>query len=573
LPLRPQGLLLLGAVLSGLLPLATLTLGTAGSLEESLDWMLIGTVICALLTLRHDWVELEFRRLGHALPGKQGPTHSPHALMVLGADLMGLGKKYLLSPTAGTLARPLAAYFLGLIATGTVLLSFSFCTRDGTPLDLLDALFTAVSAACVTGLSVIDISQRLSGEGQLVVLVLIQLGAIGIMGMYAVVLLAIGSAGDRKSAAMLEEALGPRIIRMERPNTPEPGSPAVFETLRKDLNEAPKGKGEVPRRPEGLRMLFVIVLVVELIGASVLTLLFHLHGDDWTQAAWRGLFTSISAYCNAGFSLQTDSLIAYQSSPAIMATISLLVIAGSISPFALALLFLKNRRMMSHQLERDLSLRTTGFLLVFGGALISLFEWSSSLAHLGGFEAAVNGFFHGATLRTAGFNSTDMTTLNAATIPLMVGLMFVGGSPGSTAGGAKTTTAALLIAALRAAIAGKTQVEIRKVQIGPGVLYLAIAVMTMNSLLILTGTTALLLTQNLEQGLNPLKLFFEVVSAVNTVGLTMDDTTTALNRMGQQIIVACMFLGRIGPLSLILVLATRARHHEQTPPSRKVRVG
>ncbi len=431
-------------------------------------------------------------------------------------------------------ARLLVVTFLALCVLGTLLLSLPISSTRAAGISLVNAAFTSVSAVCVTGLIVLDTPVDFTGFGQAAILLLIQLGGLGIMTFSTA---ALGLLGRRLS------------LRYEG---------AVVSVL------SVQGRNELFR---ALRLLLTVTFSAELIGTAVLSSLFVTQGDAPRQALWRGLFTAVSAFCNAGFALQSDNLVGYQHNPWVLHTVALLIIAGGLSPAAVAALpdLWRGRRV---SVQTKLVLVSTFVLLVGGAVAFTAIEWNNSLANLGFFDRLHNGWFQSVTLRTAGFNSIDIGTVHGAVLTLMMVWMFIGGSPGGTAGGIKTTTAALLVLAVMAAIRGRWEVTIFRNRIATETMYKAAAIATLGFSTALLSLVALQLTQDLPGAMAP----FEVLSALGTVGLSIG-ATARLDEVGKIIIMATMFAGRVGPLTLFLFLSERFSKSSWEAPEERIDVG
>lgn len=450
-------------------------------------------------------------------------------------------------------ARSMVATFALLITAGTVLLSLPVSAAGPLPVSLIDALFTAVSASCVTGLAVLDTPTAWSLFGQLVILALFQIGGLGIMAFSAGGLLLLG----RRIGLRQELAMGAML-------------------------------GSADGVVTALRRLFLFTLGVEGAGAAVLTLLFWAEGDPLGLAAWRGVFTSISAFCNAGFALQSDSMISYNDRPALLHAVSLIVIFGSFGPLIsrdllrMAARLAPMRAFPSYawpllrrfrdsgviSLQSRLAISTSAALLLVPAVLFLLMEWDRSLGALSVADKLHNAWFQSVILRTAGFNSVDLAVCLPPTVLLMVILMFIGGSPGSTAGGVKTTTAALLMLALSAAVRGDQRVAAFGREVPSVVIFRAIATMTAATATVAGALIVLLLVQPLD----PLVAMYEVVSAVGTVGTSIGGTGQ-LDEIGKVILSCCMFAGRVGPLTLFLLLPDRSALKPLGLPEEEVAVG
>jgi trk system potassium uptake protein TrkH len=431
-------------------------------------------------------------------------------------------------------ARLMSATFLALCLAGAVLLSLPASASSGHSIGLLDAAFTATSAVCVTGLVVVDTGTAFSGLGQAILLFLIQLGGLGIMAFSSAAFLFMG----RRMSLRHEGAVAQLM------------SPADRGSLH-----------SVVRRVLG------VTFALELGGAALLTLLFALGGDSVGDAAWRGVFTAISAFCNAGFALQADSLVPYAANPWILNIVGVLIVAGGLSPaVVVALPDLVRRRRTSVQIR--LAVWTSVVLLVLGGVAFAAIEWTGALAGLGLADRLHNAWFQSITLRTAGFNSVPLESLQPATVTWALLWMFIGGSPGGTAGGAKTTTIAALCLGVAAAIRGEAEAGAFGRRIPHRTVYKAAAIATIGVAVAVASALAIQLTQAMP----PDVAIFEVVSALGTVGLSLGGTAM-LDGVGKVVIMLCMFMGRVGPLTLFMVLGTRVLRSPVRQPMEEIEVG
>jgi trk system potassium uptake protein TrkH len=448
----------------------------------------------------------------------------------------GLGRVDWWEPVLGHPARFLVVTFAALSLGGTVVLALPVSAASGQGVALLDAAFTAVSAVCVTGLTVLDTPSVFAPFGQVAIAVLIQLGGLGIMTF--------------STAAM--RLFGQRMSLR-------------YEGMVASMMSA-QDRG---RLHDAARQILVLTAAIEAIGALLLAALFWQHGDAPGQALWRGLFTAVSAFCNAGFALQSTNLVPYQAEPAVLHVVGLLIIAGSLSPAAVAALpelVTGQRRRISLQIK--LGLLTTAVLLVGGAVLVLAMEWDHTLAPLSVLDRVHNAWFQSITLRTAGFNSIDLTALRPETLSIMIIWMFIGGNPGSTAGGIKTVTAAVMFLAVVAAIRGHTHAAAFGRRITHKSVYRAAAVATLGVVIVLSAFVALQITQTMSSHL----AIFEVVSALATVGLTIG-ATPLLDEVGKLIIMMCMFMGRVGPLTLFMFLQQQAEPSLWHRPEQDIDVG
>ncbi len=433
-------------------------------------------------------------------------------------------------------AQLLTVTFLFLCLGGTLLLSLPIASATGVPIRPVDAAFTAVSAVCVTGLIVLDTPVALSSSGQFLLLIFIQVGGLGIMTFSTAALALLGRRLSLKQEAALADLFS------------EENRTKIFGALRRTIS---------------------VTFGVEALGALVLSVLFWRAGDPIGRAIWRATFTAISAFCNAGFALQSESLVPYGRSPAVLYVISALIIAGGLSPVAILSLAARARR-RSFQLSVQVKviLLVNAVLWALGFFAFVALEWNVGLAKLAPIDRVHNALFQSITLRTAGFNSIDYSVLGPATLTLMMLIMLVGGSPGGTAGGIKTTTIYVLCAAVAAAIRGRSFALAFGRKIPHRVVYRAAAVASAGVGLSILAFLAVVLTQRID----PMPALFEVVSALATVGLSVG-ATGALDPVGKVIVLFCMFLGRVGPLTIFLVLSERHADDVWERPETELEVG
>ncbi len=425
--------------------------------------------------------------------------------------------------------------FLAAIVLGALALALPFSHAGDAHLDWLDALFLSTSAVCVTGLSTVDISTVLSPAGQAVLLLLIQTGGLGVM--------------TYTSLAFL----------LWRRQVPFTSREAVSQAL----------LGGSFDLPAFLRQVTGIVLGIELLAALAL----HLH-DPVFFTPFRAIFHAVSAFCNAGFALRADILMSWQRDTTVNVIISLCVIFGGLGFGVLReLLGLLTRGRLGAPVTRlsrfsRLILRTSLFLIVAGGLLIYVIEWRRpGNEHLvgEGFTLLLTSFFHSVSARTAGFNTVDMAHLSLASLLVIMLLMFIGGGPGSCAGGIKLGTFRVLVGYFLSQFRGNDQIVLG----GRGVphenvkqaltLFFLYCLTIVGSLFLLTLTeTGILHRSDAHSGLPFVHLLFEVVSALGTVGLSVN-VTPQLTAEGKLIIIFNMFAGRVGLLSLLLAIRSLRR--------------
>lgn len=428
----------------------------------------------------------------------------------------------------------LSLSFALLIVIGTAGLLFLPGLYTGEPLGLLDALFTMTSAVCVTGLVVVDTATYFTRWGQAWLLLFIQLGGLGLLSLTTLIIGALGRRLSLRSEVIV-------------------GAPVDY-THRRDVVH--------------LTLLVLrFTLTMEAVGALMLWLLWGPR-LGWGEAAWHAVFHAVSAFCNAGFSTFSTSLVDFAEQPATLAVVSILVVLGGIGylSFEEALRWWRNRsgkggaRLSVHTFA---ALSATALLLAGGTILFAIFEWQGVLAGFGLIDRLANAGFMSVTARTAGFNSLPYTEVGNASAYLTILLMVVGGSPGSTAGGLKTTTLMVLLALALSRMKGLRHARLHGRAIPTGtvertvsVALLAFALMTAAVFVLSASETRGLETAQARQAFLP--IFFEVVSAFCTVGLSMD-TTASLSGFGRPVIILLMFIGRLGPLSFFAALTLRAR--------------
>jgi trk system potassium uptake protein TrkH len=464
-------------------------------------------------------------------------THAPLIALAVSALLMKtLPRQEDLSPirrfwwerlTANP-PRTLVTTFSILCITGTLLLLLPGAARPN--ISVIDALFTATSAVCVTGLIVLDTPADFTFLGQFFILLLIQLGGLGIM---SITTMGIGIIGKRLSFQQ------------------EKNMSQIMDTHPQDLFSS-------------LKLILLFTTFAELIGAIILTTQFYRFGDPFFSAVWRGIFTSISAFCNAGFALQSTSIIPYQENFVILHTVALLIIVGGMAP-ATTVAIPKIIRKKPVPLAPKIILFATGILLIGGTVLLLMVEWNGMLADMSIGQKLTNAWFQSATLRTAGFNSLDLSPAHSATILMMCIFMFIGGSPGGTAGGIKTTSAAVILLCLRSHTLGKKNIICCNKEITPPTVFAAISLITAS---LITGIGILFLldvTQNIPFQL----LFFESISALGTVGLSLG-ATAQLDEIGKVIILTTMFAGRVLPITLFMLIIQNAPVNPLPSPEAKI---
>lgn len=438
-----------------------------------------------------------------------------------------------------TAARTIAVGFLGIILAGTVLLMLPIASADGKPAGLLTALFTATSATCVTGLVVVDTYSGWSVFGKAVLLALIQIGGLGFMtvGVFVAVLM-------KKNIGLKE-----RGILQESMNTLQIGG--IVRLVRK---------------------ITIGTLVIEGAGAVLLAARF-VPQMGWIEGICNGIFHSISAFCNAGFDLmgkteEYSSLVSYSGDFLVNITVMALIIIGGIGFLVWDDLQKKKLRFKEYLLHTKIVLVVTA-VLIFGGAfLIYLFEKENLMADMGAGEKILTSLFASVTARTAGFNTIDVGGMSASSKLVTVVLMFIGGSPGSTAGGIKTTTFAVMLIFVWANLRGSHGSNIFGRRLEEEEIRKASIVVTINLLLAVAAAVILCGMQSLPME----DILLEVFSAIGTVGMS-SGITRQLNVVSKIVIILLMYCGRIGSMTFALSFTERKKVAPVQLPAEKIIIG
>ncbi len=411
----------------------------------------------------------------------------------------------------------LAVFYMGFIVLGAILLWLPIAHHGD--IGLSEALFTSTSAVTVTGLVLADTGAAFTGFGQAVIAALIQLGGLGLMT-FAVLLL--GALG-------IPVGMPQRLI------------------LREDLNQT-----SLSNLTRIARMILIIALVCEAVGAALLAVVF-VPEFGWS-GIWQAVFHSISAFNNAGFALHPDSLSRWVASPVINLVIPALFILGGLGFIVVGDVYQK-RSWRKLTLHSKLMLVGTSVLIVWGSVMFGLLEWKNpeTLGPLSTAGKLWASWFQGVTPRTAGFNTIDTGGMHDSTTMLTMTLMLVGGGSTSTAGGIKVTTLCVLLLATVAFFRRQTTFHAFGRSLGVDEVTKVLALTTISMLIVLTG----IFVTSISHDGQFIDLAFEVTSAFGTVGLSRG-TTGELDSVGRAIIMAIMFIGRVGPLAIGFFLATRS---------------
>jgi len=407
------------------------------------------------------------------------------------------------------------------ILIGTALLLFPFTTESG-QISFIDALFTATSGVCVTGLVVQDTATYFSPVGQGIIFLLFQLGGLGIMTFSTLILLVAGKRISIKDRILIQEDFHHR-------------APKDFKSLIKNI--------------------FLYALALEFLGTLFLFLYWQ-KDYGWLKALSHSVFHSVSAFCNAGFSLFSDSFYGFRESAWINATLIILIVLGGLGFLVLdelkgKLIGLVKREKTKLSLHTKLVLALTLWLIVFFLVIFLLIEWNQSLKHFSGQEKMLSSLFQVITPRTAGFNTMNLNSLSLAVVLLLMMLMFIGASPGSTGGGVKTSTIGVILAFLKSKITARDTVNLFYRTLPMELVTKAFTVVTLAVSIIFLSSFLLLMTQ---PNASFREVLFEVFSAFGTVGLSLG-LTPKLTIVGKIVIILVMYIGRVGPLTLLYVFS------------------
>ncbi len=434
------------------------------------------------------------------------------------------------------------ASFLVIILAGAFTLMLPVMTTSS--IDFSDALFTATSAVCVTGLITVDTATRFTLAGKIVIVLLIQLGGLGIMTFSLGLLSMLGKKLSLKWRFTFNDLYGD------------------FETI--------------PTRVI-IKKILIYTFIIEGTTAFFLFIAFLRYYSPVT-ALGHALFHAVSAFCNAGFSTFSDSLMRFRGDTFLLMVISCAVILGGLGFLVLYEIATHRRDRRRRSWFKSLTLHTrivlvTTFVLLLGGSLIFfLLEKSHVMAALPWPEKLLTSFFQSVTCRTAGFNSIAISSLRASTLLTMMGLMFIGGSPGSIAGGIKTTTIAAIFLMIRGKFKGDEHVSIQGRSLNQETINRSMTLIILAFLFIFLVSFIMLTIKDFDMGHSFVSVVFEVVSAFGTVGLSTG-ITGELPLAEKYLIAAVMFIGRLGPLTLITALTLKARKNRIEYPEEQIMIG
>lgn len=430
----------------------------------------------------------------------------------------------------------LALGFLVAIIIGAIILSLPISSRSGEPTNFLDAIFTSTSAVCVTGLITLDTSTHWSTFGQTVIMTLIEIGGLGFMSFAVLISLILGKKITLRERLVMQEAMNTfsiqGLVRM-------------------------------------VKYVLAFTVSVQFFGALLLSTQF-VPEYGISKGVFYSIFHSISAFCNAGFDLFGTSLVGYSNNTVVILVISVLIIIGGLG-FTVLLELYNFKGIKKLSLHAKLVIITT-LILVFGGAMLMLlFEYNNpqTIANMNIKDKLLNSFFASVSPRTAGFNSVPTNGMTLASKILTVILMVIGGSPGSTAGGLKTVTCGILVLTVISLIRGREDVECFGRRFTKELVIKAFTIVFIGLSLVIGVTMILSYT---EVGASFIDLLYESASALGTVGLTLG-LTPNLSAVGKILIMIMMYLGRVGPITVMLALTRKRKKSGYKYPEGKILIG
>ena len=427
--------------------------------------------------------------------------------------------------------------FMGVILVGTAMLMLPAASVENKVTPLVDALFTSTSATCVTGLTVVDTAKYYSIFGQIVIMLLIQIGGLGIMTISTAFALIMGQRLTLKLENVMHSMMG------------EAQSFDIFALLKN---------------------IVLVTLIIETIGATILYLSF-VRVMEPLRAFYFAVFHSVSAFCNAGFSLYSTNLVSFIDNVNVNLAITFLIILGGIG-FAVIIdlhhYLLGKEKGKRLTLHTKMVLITTAALLVGGLIAYLISEYNYSMRGFGVSRRILASWFQSVTTRTAGFNTIDNSLLSSGSVLVSLILMFIGASPGSTGGGIKTTTFAVLVLSVTSMLRGRKDLTLMNRKISLSNAREATSLVTLALSILLMIIFILMMTQPFSFE----KIAFEAVSAFGTVGLSMG-ITADLNNLGKLLITLLMYIGRIGPLTLIYALSVSKRQGNVELAEEKIAIG
>ena len=430
----------------------------------------------------------------------------------------------------------LALGFIGVILIGAILLSLPISSKSGEATNFLDAAFVATSAVCITGLTPVVTATHWSAFGHVVMMFLIEIGALGFIAFFTILSIIIGKKITLKDRLLVQESMNTfsiqGLVRM-------------------------------------IKYIFGFALSIQFAGFLLLSTQF-VPEYGLKIGLFNSLFHAVSAFGNAGFDLFVTSLVQYNSNAVVILVIAAEIIIAGIGFTVLTEIYeSKNLRKIS--VHAKLVIITTLILLLGGAILFFSFEYNNpnTIGNMSLGDKILNSIFASVTPRTAGFFSVNLVDMTTASKFLTILLMFIGGSPGSTAGGIKTVTIAILVLTVVSVIRGREDTECFGRRFSKEVIYKAFTIFFLELSLLMIVPLILSIT---EQGVPYLDLLYETASALGTVGLTLD-LTPNLTSIGKLLIMSMMYIGRVGPLTVILSLRKNDKNNSVKYPEGKILIG
>lgn len=444
-------------------------------------------------------------------------------------------------PTTTVHAKLFVVAVIVVFLVGSGLLMLPWAAEEGTSTHVIDAIFTSMSAFSVTGLVTVETQQHWSFLGELVILILIQIGGFGFMAGTSLMLIALGRGSSLRANMMMQD-----------------GSPTM--TLRDASSLSLK--------------IIRFMVITEVIGALILIPHFMRY-ESFPVAVWWGIFHSIAAFCNAGFDLQGNfgSMTNHNESPVLLMTLSGLIQFGAISYMVMADLWNKRRWKPLH-LDSKLVL-ITNFVMIASSAIVFLVvEWGSAMEGVEPAWRPLNAVFQAVAARTAGFTSADWSVAHNSTLYLWIVIMMIGGAAGSTAGGIKLATIAVVVMTVMSTVRGQSEPQAFGRRIAAQVVYRALAVITLFMAMHFLLSMMLVMTEDImnAESFSFLSLMFEAMSALATVGLTTG-ITPDLSVGGKLVLTLGMFIGRLGPITVVYALQNKQQQVRFRYAEASIRIG
>lgn len=444
-------------------------------------------------------------------------------------------------PTTTVHAKVFVVAVVMIVMVGAGLLMLPWATEHGISTNFVDALFTSVSAFSVTGLVTVETQEHWSFWGELVILILIQIGGFGFMTGTSLILIALGRGTSLRANMMMQD-----------------GSPTMT------LRDASQLSLKIVR----------FMVVAEAIGALILIPHFMRY-ESFPVAVWWGIFHSIAAFCNAGFDLQGNfgSLLGHNESPVLLLTVAGLIQFGAISYMVVADLWTRRRWRFLH-LDSKLVLITNFVMIVVSAVVFLIVEWSSAMHSVEPAWRPLNAVFQAVSARTAGFASADWSVAQNSTLYLWIVVMMIGGAAGSTAGGVKLATIAVVVMTVASTVRGQTEPQAFGRRIASQVVFRALAIISLFMVMHFALSLMLVITEDIwnEEGFTFIALMFETMSAMATVGLTTG-LTPALSVGGKLVLILAMFIGRLGPITVMYALQNKQQQERYRFAEANVRIG